>query len=239
MTDRDQFLYDIWRSCTSFRQKALICSFLLALGELSEECITENRLPNVTVHFTDRLCTDDENPIRVIQELYGAHITTSSEEETDASNDISVFEREEIRFNPESKLWEVRLWSSHPFNELYFQHLAVSEMKEFGDLFYSIWRMKSQYSIFLYFYLIQYLPKIPADKDGFSWVVPVFLLKQILRCDMQEHYREYKYFHHDVLKKAADEIKLCNELNFKYEQIKDGRNVVEIKFTVYRENEDK
>lgn len=235
MDEKSKFLYDVWQSCTSSRQKEFMLSFLLAIGNLDAVNVVNNQLPDVVVKRKVKYFSDEENPIKVIQELFGVHVTVSSESEVDISEDIAVFEREQLAFDSESKRWVIRLWSSSLFDELYFRHVQIGEMEEIGRLFLDIWDMRSQYGVSLYFYLVSKLSSIPSDSNGFAWTVSVDVLKEILGCDTQEHYKEYKYFHNDVLKKAAEDIQSSSKLEFQYEQIKEARRVVLIKFTVYRD----
>jgi hypothetical protein len=57
-------------------------------------------------------------------------------------------------------------------------------------------------------------------------------LKNILNCDKEETYKEYKRFNDLILKKVQKEMHEKTECRFSYEPIKKGRSVVAIQFTL-------
>lgn len=86
--------------------------------------------------------------------------------------------------------------------------------------------LTSRYTYIMFIYL-------EANRYRRSWDVPLNELKQILDCDKEELYKEYKFFNQKILKRIQTEMDKKTECRYKYEAIKKGRSVVAIRFTVF------
>lgn len=86
--------------------------------------------------------------------------------------------------------------------------------------------LTSRYTYIMFIYL-------EANRYRRSWDVPLDELKQILDCDKEELYKEYKFFNQKILKRIQTEMDKKTECRYKYEAIKKGRSVVAIRFTVF------
>lgn len=85
--------------------------------------------------------------------------------------------------------------------------------------------LNSRYAYILFLYL---------ERNRFrkSWEIPVDRLKEMLSCDKEDTYKEYKYFNNLLLKKIKKEINDKTDCKFDYEPVKRGRYVVKIRFTI-------
>ena len=87
--------------------------------------------------------------------------------------------------------------------------------------------LRSQYSIRLYTML---------KANPFGWTVKVEELREKL-CATSATYDEFKRFNNMVLKKAVDEINEITDIDVKAENVKQGRSVVAIKFSVQQKKQ--
>ena len=85
--------------------------------------------------------------------------------------------------------------------------------------------LTSRYSYILFLYLEQ-------NRYRKTWNVDVNELRQILNCDAEESYKEFKLFNNRILKKCQKELHEKSECRFTYEPIKKGRKVTAIRFTL-------
>lgn len=86
--------------------------------------------------------------------------------------------------------------------------------------------LTSRYTYIMFIYL-------EANRYRRCWDVSLDELKQILDCDKEELYKEYKFFNQKILKRIQAEMDKKTECRYKYEAIKKGRSVVAIRFTVF------
>ena len=83
----------------------------------------------------------------------------------------------------------------------------------------------SRYTYIMFLYL-------EANRYRKSWNVELDVLKEILDCDKEDLYKEYKFFNQKILKRVQKEMHEKTECRYSYEPIKKGRSVVAIHFTV-------
>ena len=85
--------------------------------------------------------------------------------------------------------------------------------------------MKSRYTYILFLYLWE-------NKYRKSWKVALNELKELLGCDQDAFYEQFKYFNQRILKKAQEEIKNVTDFKYTYELIKKARTVIGIQFVI-------
>lgn len=83
----------------------------------------------------------------------------------------------------------------------------------------------SRYTYIMFTYL-------ESNRFRKSWEVPLAELKEILNCNKEETYKEYKHFNNLILKKVQKEMHEKTECRFSYEPVKKGRSVVALRFTL-------
>lgn len=134
---------------------------------------------------------------------------------------ISLFEKA-IAEQDDYGLWQVELTATPSAMKYFFN------IENLGYLRYKlrcITSITSRYTYIMFTYL-------EANRFRKSWEISLTELKQILNCDKEETYKEYKHFNNLVLKKIQNELNEKTECRYEYEPIKRGRSVVAIKFTL-------
>lgn len=102
----------------------------------------------------------------------------------------------------------------------------IFNIEQLGYLRYKlrcITSLTSRYTYILFTYLEQ-------NRFRKSWEVDVGDLRQILNCDQEESYNEFKLFNNRILKRCQKELLEKTECRFTYEPIKKGRKVVSVRF---------
>ncbi|MGO5166680.1 MULTISPECIES: replication initiation protein [unclassified Candidatus Paralachnospira] len=134
---------------------------------------------------------------------------------------ISLFEKA-FAEQDDYGLWQVELTASQSAMKYFFN------IENLGYLRYKlrcITSITSRYTYIMFIYL-------EANRFRKSWEVPLNELKEILSCDKEELYKEYKFFNQKLLKRVQKEMNEKTECRYSYEPIKKGRSVVAIRFTV-------
>lgn len=132
---------------------------------------------------------------------------------------IALFE-EAVAEQDDNGLWQVRLECTQKAMKYIFN------VENLGYLRYKlrcITSLKSRQAYVLFTFL---------EANRFRTPIEVELqeLKEILCCDKEETYKEYKRFNDRVLKRIQQELNEKTECKFSYEPIKKGRSVVAIRF---------
>lgn len=134
---------------------------------------------------------------------------------------ISLFE-EAVAEQDEYGLWQVKLECTQKAMKYIFN------VENLGYLRYKlrcITSITSRYTYIMFVYL-------EANRFRKSWEVPLNELKEILSCDKEELYKEFKFFNQKILKRVQTEMHEKTECKYSYEPIKKGRSVVAVRFTV-------
>lgn len=119
-------------------------------------------------------------------------------------------------------LWQVKLECTQKAMKYFFN------VENLGYLRYKlrcITSLTSRYTYIMFTYLEQ-------NRFRKSWEVGLDELKQILDCDKEELYKEYKFFNQKILKRVQKEMHEKTECKYSYTPIKKGRTVVSIRFEV-------
>ena len=134
---------------------------------------------------------------------------------------ISLFE-EAVAEQDDYGLWQVKLECTQKAMKYIFN------IENLGYLRYKlrcITSITSRYTYIMFVYL-------EANRFRKSWEVPLNELKEILNCDKEETYKEFKRFNDRLLKRVQAEMHKKTECRYTYEPIKKGRSVVAVRFTV-------
>ena len=122
----------------------------------------------------------------------------------------------------ENEQWQIDLSCTQEAMEYFFN------IEEIGYLRYklrSIININSRYSYILFTYL-------ENNRFRKEWTVDLIELKQILNCENDESYNEFKIFNNRILKNCHRELTEKTDLSYTYEPIKTGRRVTAVKFTL-------
>ena len=134
---------------------------------------------------------------------------------------IALFEQAECE-QDEYGQWQVELECTQKAMKYIFN------VEDIGYLRYklrSIVNLSSRYSYILFLYL-------EFNRFRKTWEIGLDDLKQMLRCDDEETYKEFKRFNDRLLKRCQKEIHEKTECRFTYEPVKRGRSVVAVRFAV-------
>lgn len=134
---------------------------------------------------------------------------------------VSLFE-EAVAEQDKYGLWQVRLECTQKAMKYIFN------IENLGYLRYKlrcITSITSRYTYIMFIYL-------EANRFRKSWEVPLAELKEILNCDKEETYKEFKRFNDRLLKRVQKEMHEKTECRYSYEPIKKGRSVVAVRFEV-------
>ena len=122
----------------------------------------------------------------------------------------------------ENGLWTVKLTCTVKAMKYVFN------VEKLGYLRYKlrcITSLTSRYTYILFMYL-------ESNRFRKSWEVDLAELRQILNCDQEESYNEFKLFNNRILKRCQKELLDKTECRFEYEPVKAGRRVTAIRFTL-------
>lgn len=119
-------------------------------------------------------------------------------------------------------VWRVRLTCSPGAMEYIFNidHLGYLQYQ-----LRSITALTSRYSYILFLYLEQ-------NRYRKTWEIDLDELKEMLSCDSDKTYTEFKRFNDLVLKKCRRELTEKTGCRFDYETVKSGKKVTAIRFTL-------
>ncbi len=214
-------LYSLWQSDLTLAEFKILDTFLSRIDSRHPErrsvIFKKGELENLL--GVKRIRTEElDNRI--------AHLCTSVRvEDKNATRGfarVSLFAKA-VAEPDEDGLWTVELKATSEAMEYIFNVEAI------GYLRYklkSIIGLQSRYSYVLFLYL-------EAHRNmGLRWDVPLSELKQILSCDSEESYNEFKIFNNRVLKRCQTEIHEKTPCRFSYEPIRRGRKVASIRFVL-------
>lgn len=134
---------------------------------------------------------------------------------------VTLFEEAEAE-QDEYGLWQVKLECTQKAMKYIFN------MDNLGYLRYKlrcITSITSRYTYIMFIYL-------ESNRFRKSWEVSLDELKNILNCESEECYKQYKVFNDRLLKRVQMEMHEKTECRYNYEPIKKGRSVVAIRFTL-------
>lgn len=134
---------------------------------------------------------------------------------------ITLFE-EAVAEQDEYGLWQVKLECTQKAMQYIFN------IENLGYLRYKlrcITSITSRYTYIMFTYL-------EANRYRKTWEVHLQELKELLHCEQEAIYREFKFFNQKILKRVHKEMLEKTECRYDYEPIKRGRSVVAIRFTI-------
>lgn len=134
---------------------------------------------------------------------------------------VTLFEEAEAE-QDENGLWNVKLECTSGAKKYFFN------IENLGYLRYKlrcITSLTSRYTYIMFIYL-------EANRYRKTWEVTLEDLRQILNCDKENTYTQFKRFNDLILKKVQKELHEKTECRYSYEPIRKGRSVAKIKFTV-------
>ena len=135
---------------------------------------------------------------------------------------VPLFEEADCRQDEKTGLWTVSLECTRKAMKYFFN---IDELGYFRYKLRSITNLKSRYTYVLFTYL-------ETNRYRKTWEVALNELKEMLNCETDELYKEYKFFNQRILKRCQKELHEKTECRYSYEPVRSGRSVVAIRFTL-------
>lgn len=211
-------LFSLWRSDMSLAEFKILDTYLSRIN---------SRMPEKrTVVFTkgeleQLLGVSKINKSDLSQRLNGLGRFVEVEHSDNKIHKVALFE-EAYGEVDENGLWTVKLTCTAKAMKYIFN------VEKLGYLRYKlrcITSLTSRYTYVLFMYL-------EANRFRKTWEVNVDELRQVLNCDTEESYQEFKLFNNRILKRCQKELHEKTECRFTYEPLKTGRRVTAVRFTL-------
>lgn len=212
-------LFSLWRSDMSLAEFKILDTYLSRIN---------SRMPEKrTVTFTkgeleQLLGVKKINKASLLARLKGLYRGVEIEGSNKKIKTIALFEQADGDLDEKTGLWTVRLTCTSSAMKYIFN------VEKLGYLRYKlrcITALSSRYTYVLFMYL-------EANRFRKSWMVEVDELRQVLNCDAEESYREFKLFNNRILRRCQKELLEKTECRFTYEPVKTGRRVTAVRFTL-------
>lgn len=211
-------LFSLWRSDMSLAEFKILDTYLSRINSHEPE--------KRTVVFTkgeleQLLGVKKINKSDLSARLNGLGRFVEVEHSDNKLHKVALFE-EAFGEIDENGLWTVKLTCTAKAMKYIFN------VEKLGYLRYKlrcITSLTSRYTYVLFMYL-------ESNRFRKSWVVEVDELRQILNCDQDELYKEFKRLNERILKRCQQELLEKTECRFTYEPVKTSRRVTGVKFTL-------
>jgi len=211
-------LFSLWRSDMSLSEFKILDTYLSRINSHEPD--------KRTVVFTKGeleklLGVKKINKVDLVSRLKGLYRGVEIENSNKRIHTVALFE-EAYGEMDENGQWTVKLTCTAKAMKYIFN------IEKLGYLRYKlrcITSLTSRYTYILFMYL-------ETNRFRKSWVVDVAELRQILNCDTEPTYSEFKRFNDLILKKCHKELTEKTECLFTYEPVKAGRRVTGIRFTL-------
>lgn len=209
-------LFSLWRSDMSLTEFKILDTYLARINSHDPDkrtvVFTKGELENL-------LGVTRINKPDLIARLKGLYRGVDVECSNKRIHTIGLFE-EACGEMDKNGQWTVKLTCTTKAMKYIFN------IENLGYLRYKlrcITNLTSRYTYVLFMYL-------EANRFRKSWEVDVAELKQVLNCDTEPTYAQFKRFNDLILKKCQKELLEKTECRYSYTPIKKGRTVVAIKF---------
>lgn len=212
-------LFDLWRSELSLSEFKILDAYLARINTHKPEervvIFTKGELEEL---LSVKKINIDDLKARVIRLMMPIIL----QNDLKGFKGIPLFEEADCQQDEETGLWTVKLECTRRAMKYFFN------IEDLGYLRYklrSITGLTSRYTYILFTYL-------EANRFRKIWDVSLDELKEILNCENDELYKEYKFFNQRILKRCQQELHKKTECRFAYDPIKVGRKVVAVRFTL-------
>lgn len=211
-------LFSLWRSDMSLAEFKILDTYLSRINSHEPE--------KRTVLFTKGeleglLGVTKINKADLLSRLKGLYRGVELEDSNRKFHTIGLFEEASGDMD-ENGLWTVRLTCTTAAMRYVFN------IEKLGYLRYKlrcITSLTSRYTYVLFMYL-------ESNRFRKTWEVDLNELRQVLNCDQEATYTEFKRFNDLILKKCQKELLEKTECRFEYQPVKTGRRVTAVRFTL-------
>lgn len=211
-------LFSLWRSDMSLAEFKILDTYLSRINSHDPE--------KRTVVFTkgeleQLLGVKKINKADLLSRLKSLYRGVDIADNNKKIHTVGLFE-EAYGEMDENGLWTIQLTCTSKAMKYIFN------VEKLGYLRYKlrcITSLTSRYTYVLFMYL-------EANRFRKSWEVDIGELRQILNCDGEDLYKEYKRFNERILKRCQKELLEKTECRFTYEPVRVGRRVRGVHFTL-------
>lgn len=211
-------LFSLWRSDMSLAEFKILDTYLSRINSHEPE--------KRTVVFTkgeleQLLGVKKINKADLSDRLNGLGRFVELERSDNKMHKVALFE-EAFGELDENGQWTVKLTCTAKAMKYIFN------IEKLGYLRYKlrcITSLTSRYTYVLFMYL-------EANRFRKSWEVDIDELRQVLNCDNEDLYKEYKRFNERILKRCQKELLEKTECRFTYDAVRIGRRVRGVRFTL-------
>lgn len=156
-----------------------------------------------------------------LKHLMGSVVCIPDIEENKGFRLVTLFEEAEAE-QDDYGLWQIKLECTQKAMKYFFniEHLGYLRYK-----LRCITSLTSRYTYIMFIYL-------ESNRFRKTWEISLEELKQLLSCEKEETYKEFKRFNDRLLKRVQKEMHEKTECRYSYEPIKKGRTVVAVRFIV-------
>lgn len=211
-------LFSLWRSDMSLAEFKILDTYLSRINSHEPE--------KRTVVFTkgeleQLLGVTKINKADLTTRLNGLGRFVEVEQSDKKLHKVALFEEAYGEID-ENGLWTIQLTCTSKAMKYIFN------VEKMGYLRYKlrcITSLTSRYTYVLFIYL-------EHNRWRKSWEIDLDELRQILNCDQDELYKEFKRFNERILKRCQKELHEKTECRFDYESVKTGRRVTGVRFTL-------
>jgi len=213
-------LFALWRSELTLAEFKILDAYLAAINSHDPE----NRVVQFEKGRLEQILGVTKINISDLRERLkhlGTMVQIDDPLKTQSFRLIALFEQAECE-QDEDGLWKVTLECTQKAMKYIFN------IENLGYLRYklrTIVSLTSRYSYILFLYL---------EKNRFrkTWEIAINDLKEILYCENDDFYREFRYFNQRILKRCHKELNEKTGCHFTYEPIKRRHTVKAIRFTL-------
>lgn len=218
-------LFSLWQSGFTLSEFKLLDVYLAKIDSRDSDrrTVKFNKRELEEIYGVKQLRAKDVE--KSLKQLHGKSIELYNGEKNTAKL-VSLFDESEITLN-EDGVSQISMTCTNAAIKYFFN---VEQIGYFKYRINKITQITSVYSYLMFIFLEYY-------KFKKEWTISLDLLKQYLNCSNIESYKGFKEFNDKVLKKTLKELSEKDICKFKYETIKEGRTVTELKFT-YLSQED-
>lgn len=211
-------LFSLWRSDMSLAEFKILDTYLSRIDSRKPErrtvVLTKGELEQL-------LGVKKINKADLSERLNGLGRFVEVEHSDNKIRKVALFE-EAFGEIDEDGLWTVKLTCTTKAMKYIFN------IEKLGYLRYKlrcITTLTSRYTYVLFMYL-------EHNRFRKSWDVELDELREILNCEDDELYQEFKFLNQRILKRCQKELHDKTECRFEYEPVKKGRKVVAVRFTL-------
>ena len=214
-------LYALWKSNLTLAEFKILDFYLSRINSRKPDArIVVIKKTDLEALLGVTKINNEELKLR-LKHLMSNVVEIPDSEEDDGFRLLTLFEESTLRKNEFGEQY-VELECTQKAMKYIFniEHLGYLKYK-----LRCVTSITSRYSYIMFIYL-------ETNRFRGSWEIEIEPLKQMLNCETEKTYEQFKRFNDLILKRVYNELNDKTECKYNYEPVKRGRKVVAIRFTV-------